>query len=51
MAKTELGRTEYIMNKPSPQFKTTIHLKYFPDADQTLDFRVYDVDFLQGEEV
>ena len=47
----ELGRTEYIMNSQAPQFKTKISLKYLPDDDQQLEFRVYDVDFLSGSEV
>jgi hypothetical protein len=50
-AKKELGRTEYIMNNQNPQFKRKIGLKFHPDEDQTLEFRLYDVDFLQGAEV
>jgi hypothetical protein len=50
-AKKELGRTEYIMNNQNPQFKRKIGLKFLPDDDQTLEFRLYDVDFLSGAEV
>ena len=40
----ELGRTEYIMNDANPEFKKTIALKYDPDADQQLRFRIFDTD-------
>ena len=49
--RAELGRTEYIMNSQSPQFKQKISLKYVPDDDQQLEFKLYDVDFLSGAEV
>jgi hypothetical protein len=49
--KKELGRTEYIMNSLNPQFKRKIGLKFLPDEDQRLEFKLYDVDFLSGAEV
>ncbi len=49
--KKELGRTEYIMNTLNPHFKRNIGLKFLPDEDQILEFRLYDVDFLSGAEV
>jgi hypothetical protein len=49
--RAELGRTEFIMNTQTPQFKQKISLKYVPDDGQQLEFRLYDVDFLSGSEV
>ncbi len=46
----ELGRTEYMMNNQSPQFRRTIVLKFLPTEEQTLVFRIYDVDALGGGE-
>ena len=35
------------MNNPNPHFQRTITLKFLPDDEQTLTFKLYDVDFLQ----
>ena len=47
----ELGRTELIMNSLNPTFKKSIDLKFSASEDQTLTFKIYDVDFVRGKEV
>jgi hypothetical protein len=47
----QLGKTEFIMNDLNPTFKKTIAMKVLPDEEQTLTFKVYDVDAQNGTTV
>jgi Ca2+-dependent lipid-binding protein len=47
----EVGRTEFIMNTLNPHFKKAIRLSLKQDDEQPLEFKLYDVDFLSGQEV
>ena len=39
------------MNNLNPHFKKAIHLSLDQNDEQPLEFRLYDVDFLSGQEV
>jgi hypothetical protein len=47
----EVGRTEFIMNTLNPSFKKNVLLSLNPADEQPLVFKLYDVDFLSGQEV
>jgi hypothetical protein len=51
LPRTELARTEYILETKTPHFTKPITLKYDPNDDTVLEFRLYDIDYLAGEEV
>jgi hypothetical protein len=47
----ELGRTEFIMNDLNPKFEKSIGMKVLPDEEQTLTFKIYDLDAQKGTTV